>query len=105
MANQFPPETGLEKRITALMESHHANADPMTAAIGNGLRRVVDSFRHVGVHEEVVAYTVLQHAAALLSADKIMRRVRPELAELLAQDVVETLNRAIPGQRQLASEN
>lgn len=104
MENQFPPETALEKRIVALMHQHDS-AEPMTLAIGNGLRRIVDSFRLVGVHEEVVAYTVLQHAAALLSADKIMRRVRPELAELLAQDVVETLNRAIPGQPRLASEH
>lgn len=91
-------ETEIEKRIEALMTDHEA------AKTGGVARMLEDLVRPLmtAVHPDVLAYGVIAHATGLLAAMKMGGVIRPELADLLADDLSDTVKRrAVPGIYQL----
>lgn len=88
--------TEIEKRLETLM-AHHSAADPRYRAFIDSLKRAVAIAEASGLAYEQVGAAISLHACALVSAQKISGAMRAELADVLAQDFLQTVRRAIPG--------
>lgn len=96
----LPVETEIEKKLNALMKRH--GSPQLVLEQCEKIKSIVLSPRIEAFHPELVAFTFAQHATAMIAAMKIARLIRPELADLLAQDFSETVQvRARPGVVQL----
>lgn len=82
-----PVLTEVEKRIESLMARYPDAL--VTRRLEESLKNTVDSMLSGGIPIEVVAFAVAQHAAAFLSAMRMVGKCRPELADALAQDFLE----------------
>lgn len=101
---EFPVETEVEKRLRALMAPHESVLELARARpLMHPFKTLVDGMYAAGHHPEVIAWVVAQHAAAAVAALKMTRFIRPEVADALAEDFVETLNRAHPGTTAIGS--
>lgn len=99
MAEREP--TAVENELNALIEQH----DSLDLIVGmmRELQAQVLTLRALACHHpEVLAYAFAQHAAAMISAMKIAKQIRPELADALAKDFDETVRlRSLPGATQI----
>jgi len=90
-----------EARLNALMKQY-GNPD-RTRLLTVRFTALVHRMEGEGHPPELVAFAVAQHAAALVAAMKMAGLMRPELADALAADFVDSIvNRAIVGGRAFA---
>lgn len=96
-----PVETDVEKRLSALMAGY---GDPgYSFRIQSRIKELVMRMQFENVPYEILAFSIAQHAAACVASMKMMGAIRPELADLLAQDFTDTVHRAFPGTTQLGN--
>lgn len=93
--------TDVEKRLDVIMSQY---GDPVVSrCIQQQFRELAMRLQWQGISYELIAYSIAQHASATVAAMKMKGVIHPELADALGEDFVETLQRAHPGARQLAS--
>lgn len=89
-------ETDVEKRIEALTAIHGPDAPTVSRQLADALKDLVLPVT-MAVHPEIVTQAVVAHAIGMIAAGKITGVVRPELADLLAEVLLDSVKRrAIP---------
>lgn len=96
-----PVMTEVEKRLNEMMAPHE-NPD-RSRYIQERFKDLCMRLQLEGIPLEVLAYSVAQHATACVASLKMARLIRPELADALAEDFVDTLHRAYPGATEVGS--
>jgi hypothetical protein len=96
-----PVTTDVEKRLNEMMAPYGNPA--RGKALMQRFRDLTMAMQFEGVPYDLIAWALAQHASSAVAAMKMAGAIRPELANALAQDFAETIQRADRGARELAS--